>query len=158
MVKVIICFMVQSLWRESRFFLLHCWSSSGSGVDWLCHCILISSTMVVGDWCILFFTVVVNGWRISILIVLTRHCPLSGPQCTGRSVPIHIKLTKSWDKQLASKLSLQTMMNNIFHDMDLIFFSFSDIWNDKLHNVLLHQSHERWAVCMVYNFLGAFLM
>jgi len=142
------------------FLLLHvyCWSSSGIGVDWLCHCILISSTMVVGDLCILFFTVVVNGWRISILIVLTRRCPLSSPQCTGRSVPIHIKLTKSWDKQLGSKLSLQTMMNNIFHGMISILFpsvTFG-MTNSTMYYYTKVMRGEQFAWCII--FLGAFLM
>ena len=48
----------------------YCWSSSGNDVDWLC--LIISSTVAVCDWCISILAVVVNDWRILILIVLTR--------------------------------------------------------------------------------------
>ena len=47
------------------------WSLSGDDVDWLCL-IIISSTVAVCDWCISILAVVVNDWRTSILIVLTR--------------------------------------------------------------------------------------
>ena len=47
----------------------YCWS-----VDWLC--LIINSTMAVGDWCISIIAVVVNDWRILILIVLIRSCSL----------------------------------------------------------------------------------
>ena len=55
----------------------YCWSSSGNDVDWLC--LIISSTVTVCDRCILILAVVVNDWRISILIVLTRSCSLTSP-------------------------------------------------------------------------------
>ena len=55
----------------------YCSSSSGDDVDWLC--LIISSTMAVCGWCISILTVVVNDWRILILIVLTRSCSLMSP-------------------------------------------------------------------------------
>ena len=45
---------------------------SGDDVDWLS--LIKSSTVAVGYWCISILTVVVNDWRISIPIVLTRCC------------------------------------------------------------------------------------
>ena len=54
-----------------------CWSSSGDDVNWLC--LIVSSTVAVCDCCILILAMVVNDWRISILIVLTRSCSLTSP-------------------------------------------------------------------------------
>ena len=42
----------------------YCWSSSGDDVDRLC--LIISSAVAVGDWCISILAVVVNDWCISI--------------------------------------------------------------------------------------------
>ena len=53
----------------------YCWFSSGDDVDWLC--LIISSAVAVGDWCISTLAVVVNDWRILILTVLTRSCSLT---------------------------------------------------------------------------------
>ena len=36
----------------------YCWSPSGDDVDW--PCLIINSTMAVGDWCISILTEVVN--------------------------------------------------------------------------------------------------
>ena len=55
---------------------VYCWSSSGNDVHWLC--LIISSTMAVGDWCISILAVVVNDWKILILIVLTDCCLIVG--------------------------------------------------------------------------------
>ena len=50
----------------------YCWSSSGDDVDWLC--LIVSSTVAVGDWCISVLAVVVNDWGILFLFILTRRC------------------------------------------------------------------------------------
>ena len=42
-------------------------------------CLIISSTVVVCDWCISILAVVVNDWRILILNALTRSCSLTSP-------------------------------------------------------------------------------
>lgn len=52
---------------------LYCWSSSGDDVEWLC---VISSILVIGDWCISVLALVIND--LMILIVQSRHCSLSG--------------------------------------------------------------------------------
>ena len=55
----------------------YCLSSSDDDVDWLC--LIISSTVAVCDLCISILAVVVNDWRISILIVLTKSYSLTSP-------------------------------------------------------------------------------
>ena len=52
------------------------WSSSDDDGDLL---YLISSIMACCDWCISILAVVVNDWRILILVVLTRSCSLTSP-------------------------------------------------------------------------------
>ena len=53
----------------------YCWSSSGDDVDWLC--LIISSAVAVGDWCISILAVVVNDWCISILAVVVNDWCIS---------------------------------------------------------------------------------
>jgi len=94
-----------------------CWSSSGNDVDWLC--VIIKSTVVVCDWCILtLITTSFPGWGNE--TSWERGCPHCSaytlfPQNSDEyhSGPTK-KVTKSWDKRL-TKLSFQTTMNNIFH-------------------------------------------
>ena len=55
----------------------YCWSSSGDDVVWLC--LIISNIVAVCDWCISILAVVVNDWKTSFLVVLTRSRSLMSP-------------------------------------------------------------------------------
>ena len=47
---------------------------------WWTIFVSITSTVVGDDWCISILVWAVLDWRISILVVQTRDCCLSGPQ------------------------------------------------------------------------------
>ena len=66
----------------------YCWASSGDDVDWLC--LITSSTVAVCDWYISILAVVVNDWRISIPIVLTRRCSLMRLLCNRSAVVLFV--------------------------------------------------------------------
>ena len=123
--------------------IAYCWSSSGDDVDRLC--LIISSTLAVCDWCISILAMVVNGWRISILIVLTKSCSLMNRHH-------HLMKTSSkWSKcrdphpcdsivrQTINKLSFQTTMNNIFRNTYCLFTFFRKMTKK-------HQRHTLYSV------------
>jgi len=60
----------------TMFQPLHCWSSSGDGVDWLPAS--VGGTMVGDEWCIWILSRAVVHWSISILVIQTRDCQLGG--------------------------------------------------------------------------------